>query len=569
MRRRLPPRFATALLLSVAVVAPVAGAPVDSDLGAAQLGGGCYPTGIQPALFDMLTLIDPEWAPVVNGMTVDSMPVLMHGTVEEMHGDLSGDFPATHLRADVNLFLRPDPEDTDFLATGNGDGRLHFEWEAGVYPAWAWAGVGDRLIGLGRWIFDCGHPDATPGNCSATTSRQCVLDGDCRPPLCPGCGSTETCLGTHFGYSTELHPPQATVAIRTGRGAIVSSKPGDGPVAATRADIYVSDQAGGAGDRCILTHRASPLELLSVECFPLSQPVAPLNAQDFVFDVPLPPRPAQKHNAVWRLVTYDTPGGAPARLKVKRSLKKDDPHLHVTVRMTRKNLGQLPTGFAGTIFAGWRRDPSPLVHVRLTVTELVVRNALQLAVPIAPRTCSTSDTPCATSGDCPSGESCLGIGPVKSWRLQAAVNGEWQEFTDLENVSTGDVIAQGLVYDQYLPPDGAVHLEVNGRAQECVDTMYGKSLATDLAALGFNKGIACLNSVAHRPGDIDVTYPAPDFGAGSGAMDYETVSTGGEGGHCSMNTGLLCVVDDDCPSGETCITTGGAFALRYRIERLP
>ena len=52
-------------------------------------------------------------------------------------------------------------------------------------------------------------------------------------------------------------------------------------------------------------------------------------------------------------------------------------------------------------------------------------------------------------------------------------------------------------------------------------------------------------------------------------MDYETVSTGGEGGNCSMSTALQCVVDGDCPSGETCVTTGGAFSLRYRIERLP
>jgi len=52
-------------------------------------------------------------------------------------------------------------------------------------------------------------------------------------------------------------------------------------------------------------------------------------------------------------------------------------------------------------------------------------------------------------------------------------------------------------------------------------------------------------------------------------MDYETVSSGGEGGNCSTSTTLTCVVDDDCPSGEMCQTTGGAFSLRYRIERLP
>ena len=74
----------------------------------------------------------------------------------------------------------------------------------------------------------------------------------------------------------------------------------------------------------------------------------------------------------------------------------------------------------------------------------------------------------------------------------------------------------------------------------------------------------------HVPGSIDATYPGPDFGAGpGGSADYETTSVGGQGGHCSLTTGLACLVSDDCPSGESCVTTGGAFALRYRIERLP
>src|SRR5947199_33720 len=108
-------------------------------------------------------------------------------------------------------------------------GLIHTEWEAGAYPAWAWAGTGDRLIALGRWIFDCGHPDATPGTCSVTTARQCILDKDCRPPTCSGCGNMETCVGVHFGFSSELHPPYATAAIRTGRGAVVSSVSGATP----------------------------------------------------------------------------------------------------------------------------------------------------------------------------------------------------------------------------------------------------------------------------------------------------------------------------------------------------
>ncbi len=557
-------------LLALALRAGAAlAAPVNSDLATAQLGGGCYPTGIHPAVLDMLVLVDPEWAPLMNGMTVASTPITVHGTVQGMHGDTSGDFPATHVRADVNHFVVLDAADADRLATGNVDGELHFEWEAGTYPAWAWAGTGDRIVGMGRWIFDCGHPDAQPGNCSVTTSVQCVLDSDCTSPTCSSCGGMETCLGTHFGYSAELHPPQATAAIRSGRGAIVSSRRGATPVPATKADVYVSPYAGGAGDACVLTHRADPLNLLGIECFPLARPVAPINAQDFAFDLPMPPRPVGGRPR-WRIIPLPAPGGTAARVRVHRRLRDPQPRLQIIVRMTRRVHHMLPTGYAGTIVAGWRNDPTPLTHVRVTVSGLVVNNALQLATPVAPKTCASNDSPCNTAGDCPSGDSCLGVGPVKSWVMQAAVNGEWQELTGLDTVNTSDVIPQALVYDQYLPATGAVHLEAAGAAHECVDTLYGKSLATDLVQLGFTKGLACLNATAHPPGTLDLTYAGPDFGAGgSGSMDYETVSSGGEGGQCSMTTGLACVVNEDCPSPETCTTTGGAFSLRYRIERLP
>jgi hypothetical protein len=378
----------------------------------------------------------------------------------------------------------------------------------------------------------------------------------------------ETCVGVHFGFSSELHPPYATAAIRTGRGAIVSLILDAPAVPATRTDLYVSPDAGGAGDTCILTHRPSELDLLSVQCFPLAQPIAPINSRDFEFDVPLPPRPP-RGKIKWRVIPHSFPGGVAGKLRVSRRLKESPPHLHVRVRLTRRVHGDMPTGYAGTLLAGWLHDTTPLTHVRVTASALVIRNALQLATPVAPKGCSSNDDPCETAADCPSGDSCLGVGPVKSWVMQAAVNGEWQEFSGLDVVNTGDVIPQSLVYDQYLPADGRVHLEVAGVAHECVDTMYAKSLASDLAALGFTKGLACLSSTAHSAGGIDVVYGAPDFGAGSGSMDYETVSTGGEGGNCSMTTGLTCVVDADCPSGEMCNTTGGAFALRYRIERLP
>jgi hypothetical protein len=362
---------------------------------------------------------------------------------------------------------------------------------------------------------------------------------------------------------------------RSGPGAARSSRRrlGATPVPATRADIFIGNAAGGAGDRCILAHQASDFDLLSVECFPLSEPVAPINAKDFVFDVPLPPRPRGGRRALWRLVTYDPPGGAAARLRIRRRLADPDPHVQVTVRLFGTGPpGRCRPGSPARSSRAGRATQRRSRTVRVTLDELVVNNGLHPVSPVAPKTCSaTTSMPCATAADCPSGESCLGVGPVLSWQMQAGVDGEWQEFPALASVDTGDVIPLGLVYEQYLPATGSVHLEVNGRSHECIDTIYGKSLATDLAVLGFGKGIGCLASEARSPGQIDLAYPGPEFGAGtSGTMVYETVSTGGVGGHCSTSADLLCTVDADCPSGETCATTGGAFrpALPHRAGDL-
>src|SRR5438034_9375183 len=93
-------------LLALALRAGAAvAAPVNSDLATAQLGGGCYPTASHPAVLDMLVLVEPESAPLLNGMSVAATPITVHGTVQGMHGDTSGAFPASHVRADVNHLM--------------------------------------------------------------------------------------------------------------------------------------------------------------------------------------------------------------------------------------------------------------------------------------------------------------------------------------------------------------------------------------------------------------------------------------------------------------------------------
>src|SRR5512136_2161937 len=114
---------------------------------------------------------------------------------------------------------------------------------------------------MGRWIFDCGHPDAAPGTCAGST-KACVLDSDC--------GGT-VCQGTQFNYRSELHPPQASAVIRTGRGAPLADAGGVVPV--TRADLFVSPDGGGAGDECVVTHR-DVNAILGAPCFPLQAPLA-------------------------------------------------------------------------------------------------------------------------------------------------------------------------------------------------------------------------------------------------------------------------------------------------------
>jgi len=222
------------------------GPRVDSNLASVFNSGGCYPPTIDAQGLDQLILVDPEWAPVVNGATVASEPIVIHGEVVDSHGDTGGDFPGTHVENDQNSFVHLDFADEGRLATGNTDGLFDLEWEVGALPDWAWASAGDRIVARGRWIFDCGHPDPVPGTCSGS-SQPCLTVLDC---------GGAACTGTIFNYRTEMHPPEAVAVLRPLRGQVIEQRDDDARAQlAMRADVFISAFGGSAGDECVLTHR--------------------------------------------------------------------------------------------------------------------------------------------------------------------------------------------------------------------------------------------------------------------------------------------------------------------------
>jgi hypothetical protein len=580
---RFPIGFMIPVALVLALAGPAPGAYVDSNdavSAATQAGGGgCYPVSIAPALLDMLVLINPEWAAVDVGAHLPPLsdPITLHGTVDLAKINEGGDFPSDHLTDDQNTLVSVDPVDMGIVATGNVGpegveaGNIEVEWEISSYPLFAWAGAGDRFTGVGRWIWDCGHPGADPtGTCSTTVGQACVVDGDCAAPLCPTCGTGETCVGVDFNYHSELHPPQAVAITRT--HGYRSSRKSKGGRPATRTDVWISPDGGGAGDACFVTHQSSALSLLSAECFPPSEPLADVNAADFAFDIPLPPRPAGNAKPPMIRVIDQTPKGLPRAPVSTTFVDGPNPVVHAVVHMTEPIHGQLPSKVGKTIFVRWRRDPTPFTRLRVTVTGIDILNPLKPLTPAVPlkERCSTTTAQDCSVTPCPSGESCLSLGgPTPGWQIFLEANGDWKEIPDLGAVDTTGTIPLHLQYDVGLLPGDALRLHASGKSLGCLEAqLYGQSLARDLTLYGLTDGATCLADTSHDVGHFDVAYSAPDYGSGARSMSYVTQSVGGAGGHCSSTTAQLCLDDVDCPSGETCTSTGGAFQLHYTIKRI-
>lgn len=193
----------------VAEVQPAATQPIDSD----GIARGCrLPSSVSigfPVNRDLGEVL-PSWvaatpsrqdrrpqpARLVEGVLVDSK--------------ISGsDFPLQpwHVDYDWNFLVRVDPQYRNLLSIANvkdGGSILECEWDTAGLPSWAWPQQGQRVWILGRWIFDCAHPEPS-------------------------------------GYKTEIHPPKAVVSFRS---EAFHFKGTPAPVRANQAVVYIGRNGG-------------------------------------------------------------------------------------------------------------------------------------------------------------------------------------------------------------------------------------------------------------------------------------------------------------------------------------
>jgi hypothetical protein len=131
--------------------------------------------------------IDPSWVSV----EPSDAPRIAEGVVRESH-TATNDNPAFHTSHDWNADLFLDPSFNGLNSNGNkiegGERLMEIEWETAFFPPRFWPAPGDRAWILGRWIFDCGHPEPAyrseihpPKAVAFTRLEPIIFPGDVMP----------------------------------------------------------------------------------------------------------------------------------------------------------------------------------------------------------------------------------------------------------------------------------------------------------------------------------------------------------------------------------------------------
>ncbi len=118
----------------------------------------------------------------------------------------SSDFPFQpwHSYYDWNFHVRFDPQYKYLYSPANHNDNIECEWDTAFLPRWALPQVGQRVWIVGRWIYDCGHPENNQ-------------------------------------HRSELHPPKAVASFRT---EAVKFPENRGLTRANNAILYIGRNGG-------------------------------------------------------------------------------------------------------------------------------------------------------------------------------------------------------------------------------------------------------------------------------------------------------------------------------------
>lgn len=322
----------------------------------------------------------------------------------------SNDTPANHNSHDQDFSVlvdhayegilsnvnRPNSPNFDNLEANDGADdlraptRIGVEWELGTFPSekgrtvpqryfprWAWPSIGDRVWANGNWVFDCGHGKKV---------------GVLRPN--PNASLPPVFIGEEF-FRSEIHPPRAIASMRRQAGTL----PGTGttPVPVTATDLYIHGEAGFVTE--ILNCGMSiVIDGFGPDDDPDACPIktTPI-AENFEFDICLPPRPSPAAELSWRIEAgpaNSVPGHEPevTRIAAPAGCANDDvgdaistsdtdesydlvTALHVRVPLAGSGVADVET-YARRIVAGWVHPPAPpLPHLRLTLDRVNVHSS--------------------------------------------------------------------------------------------------------------------------------------------------------------------------------------------------
>jgi hypothetical protein len=328
---------ALAVLIAVAAVPSASAArnvhPTNRDQA---LKDGCQ----RPSFFNLTLVNSPEWVYVNRDRSVH----IARGITRVAH-PTPVDQPGTHDWYDFNGNLVPDrryrylvagrraSHTNNFAGRGEADsaeafGRLHYEWEEGSLPKFAWPSDGDRTTLWGSWIWDCGH-------------------------------WTEDSRVT--GERTEFHPLSAIAVNRR--------NPSRARAGESETDAFISSDGtyAHANEECARRLRPQPDGTYGSGFFGCARNRANFRqklARSYTFSVPAPKRPSGATKLKLRSVTHARYGRVTERVRRTRNRFK------VTVTPHAKKLA-----WGKSYFARWNGRAPAVMKLRVTLQRLLIKHA--------------------------------------------------------------------------------------------------------------------------------------------------------------------------------------------------